>query len=120
MESTANSPWVVISERRSNGPFSSLAALFTQVGHKRLYSPYDRPPFPIIIDKPSVQDLVSSWRFSDYFMFATVYGAGTLAAFVFSRHHFMVAKRLLTYHYMSHMSFILACSLMVIVPFRRV
>ena len=54
------SPWVVTSDRRSNGPMASLSAFWKVVGHKRIYGPYERPPFPIIIDKPSMQDLLSS------------------------------------------------------------
>ena len=85
MAETELNPWVVTSERKSNGPLSSLSAFWKVVGHKRIYSPYDRPPFPIIIDKPSMQDLVSSFRFSDYFMFGSIYGAGMLWSFNISR-----------------------------------
>tara|TARA_B110000285_G_C14745392_1_gene432737 strand:- start:308 stop:505 length:198 start_codon:yes stop_codon:yes gene_type:complete len=59
--------------------------MWKRVGTKATYGPYERPPFPIIIDKPSIQDLVSSLRFSDYFMFATLYGIGVSSAFVMSR-----------------------------------
>ena len=53
--------WTVVSERRSNGPLASLRALWTYTGYKNMYGAYDRPPFPILIDRPSVRDLVGSW-----------------------------------------------------------
>ena len=53
--------WTVVSDRKSTGPFASLRALWVQAGHKKMYSPYDRPPFPILIDKPTPKDLIKSW-----------------------------------------------------------
>ena len=106
--SALESPWVVTSERSSRGPMSSLKALWTQVGHKKIYSNYERPPFPIIIDKPSVYDLVGSWRFSDYCMFGAIYGTGILWAFTISRPMPSVMQKLLVYHGVSHMAFIVA------------
>ena len=115
----ATSPWVVTSNRGFNGPLSSISALWKSVGHKRIYSPYERPPFPIIIDKPSVQDLVNSFRFSDYFMFGTIYGAGILSAYAVSRPLPMLTQRLVVYHMVSHISFVTAAFALFIVPFRR-
>jgi hypothetical protein len=82
--SALETPWVVTSERSSRGPMSSLKALWTQIGHQKIYSNYERPPFPIIIDKQSVYDLVGSWRFSDYCMFGAIYGTDILWAFTIS------------------------------------
>ena len=79
------SEWVVTGERSSRGPFSSIAALYKTVGHKRVYGPYERPPFPIIIDKPSWSDVIASWRISDYIMAGTIYGTGVLWSFTISR-----------------------------------
>ena len=84
-EASADNRWVVTSSRASTGLFSSLSAFYKVVGHKQIYGPYERPPFPIIVDKPTVSDLVSSWRSSDYFMFGTIYGTGLLWSFVISR-----------------------------------
>ena len=42
------------SQRSSRGILSSISAIWKVVGHKRIYGPYERPPFPIVIDKPSV------------------------------------------------------------------
>ena len=111
--------WVVTSERSSRGPFSSLSAMWKVVGHKRIYSPYERPPFPIIIDKPTPSDLVGSWRFSDYFMFASIYGFGMVWSFAVSRPLPVLKQRLLVYHGLSHLFFCLAASAMVIIPYRR-
>ena len=83
-EENTNS-WVVTSERSSSGTFSSLNALMCQVGHKRIYSPYERPPFPIKIDKPTFSDVFSAMRWSDFFMFGTLYSTGILASYIVSR-----------------------------------
>ena len=85
MTEQTTSPWVVTSERSTGGMFSSLGAIFNAMGHKRIYGPYERPPFPIKIDKPTVSDLVSSWRFSDAVMFGSIYGGGILFSYMISR-----------------------------------
>ena len=113
------SGWVVTSERSSRGPLSSLSALWKVIGHKRVYSPYERPPFPIIIDKPSLQDLVSSFRFSDYFMFGSIYGTGIIWSYMLSRPFPSIMQRLLVYHGVSHMFLVAAISAMAVVPYRR-
>ena len=113
------SPFVVTSERRSHGPLSSLSVCWKKVGHKAVYGPYDRPPFPIIIDRPTVQDVFSAMRFSDFFMGATIYGAGTLASFFASRRLPMISQRLLAYHGLSHLFFCLAAIFTFVVPYRR-
>ena len=107
------------STRSSNGPLSSLSAFWKVVGHKRVYGPYERPPFPIIIDKPTVQDLFSSMRFSDYFMFGTIYGTGMLWAFGVSRPMPHLMQRLVVYHGVSHMFFVAAIAATLIIPYRR-
>ena len=115
----AENPWVVTSQRMSNGPMSSLSAFWKVVGHKRIYGPYERHPFPIIVDKPSVQDLVSSFRFSDYFMFASIYGTGVLWSFAISRPFPNMMQRLVVYHGVSHIFFVIAAAAMVTIPYRR-
>ena len=112
-------PWVVASQRSSNGPLSSLSAFWKVVGHKKIYGPYERPPFPIIIDKPSLADLVNSWRFSDYFMFGTIYGTGILASYAASRPFPLISQRLIVYHGLSHLCFMFGVATISIVPFRR-
>ena len=119
MEAVADNSLVITSTRSSNGPLSSLSAFWKAVGNKKVYGPYERPPFPILIDKPSFADLVNEWRFSDYFMAGTIYGTGILVAFTVSRPLPQVMQRLLVYHATSHMFFIAAVSSMVLVPFRR-
>ena len=61
MAEDAGELWTVVSDRRSNGPFASLRAMYVNTGHKKMYSVYDRPPFPILIDKPTPRDLIGSW-----------------------------------------------------------
>ena len=119
MAEAISNPWVVTSERVSNGPLSSLSAFWKRVGHKSNYNVYDRPPFPIIIDKPSMQDLVSSFRFSDYFMFGTVYGTGILWSYHISRNFPVLTQRLVVYHAMSHLFFLGGLAALAVVPYRR-
>ena len=89
------------------------------MGHKRIYGPYERPPFPIIIDKPSMQDLLSSFQFSDWVMAGSIYGTGLVWGFTISRPFPSMMQRLLVYHSMSHMFFMLAVGSMAVVPYRR-
>ena len=119
MAEEASAGWVVTSERSSRGPLSSLSALWKVIGHERIYSPYERPPFPIIIDKPSLSDLVGSWRFSDYCMFGAIYGVGILWSFGISRPFPSVMQRLVVYHGISHLFFVLGLTAMATVPYRR-
>ena len=118
MEEESN-PYVVTSQRTSRGPFSSLAAGFKRMGVKQIYGPYERPPFPIIIDKPTVQDLVSSFRFSDFSMFGILYGTGIIVGYKCSRNFPVMMQRLLIYHGMSHMFFMLGVFLVPVVAYRR-
>lgn len=51
---TIEDAYVVASQRQSAfSPFHSLKALIAPSGRKTIYSYYDRPPFPIIIDQPT-------------------------------------------------------------------
>ena len=99
--------------------FSSINALWKVVGHKKIYGPYDRPPFPIIIDKPTVQDLFAASRFSDYFMFGSIYGTGVLWSYMISRPFPTILQRLIVYHGISHIFFVTAIAATVLIPYRR-
>ena len=114
-----SNPWVVTSERQSFGAFHSLGAFYKVVGHKRIYNAFERPPFPIIIDKPSVHDIVSEMRFSDFFMFGTVYSVGLGSAYWMSRHVHQMIHRTVVFHWVSHMFFTTAVAALFVVPFRR-
>jgi hypothetical protein len=54
-------------------------------GKKSIYGAYERPPYPIIIDQPTLRDIVSHWQASDYVMGASVYGTGLIWGYVISR-----------------------------------
>ena len=69
---------------RSYGPFNSLKTLFNPTG-KGVYGAYERPPFPIIIDSPTLRDVVSSWTVGDFVMGGSIYGTGVLWGYVLSR-----------------------------------
>ena len=72
-----------------------------------------------IIVKPSLSDLVGSWRFSDYCMFGAIYGVGILWSFGISRPFPSVMQRLVVYHGISHLFFVLGLTAMATVPYRR-
>jgi len=98
---------------------SSLNVFWARAGTKNIYSVYERPPFPIKIDTPNWGDIFHEMRFSDYFMFGTIYGTGTLWAYAASRKMPIVMQRLLVFHAVSHMSLAFALSLLIQIPYRR-
>ena len=118
-ETSFNTKWVVTSARSTSGPLHSLKAGWTTVGRGKAMSSYERPPFPILIEKPSIYDLLGSFKFSDLFMFCTIYGAGTLGAFALSRGFPLMTLRMLIYHGTSHMFFCTALSATTMVAYRR-
>lgn len=108
------------SQRQSSfSPFHSLRAIVAPSGSKAIYGAYERPPFPIIIDTPSVRDIASSLRFSDFVMGGTVYGSGILWSYLLSRPFPQLSQRLVIYHGMSHLFFVTAAALMIVIPYRR-
>ncbi len=111
---------MVTSQRASSfAPFHSLRALVVSGGNKTMYGAYERPPFPIIVDTPSIRDIVSSWRFSDFVMGGSVYGGGILWSYLLSRPFPSLSQRLVVYHGMSHLFFMTAVALMITIPYRR-
>lgn len=96
-----------------------MKALIAPSGNKAIYGAYERPPFPIIIDKPTVKDLVGSWRGSDFVMAGTVYGSGVIWGYVISRPFPQLMQRLVVYHGVSHLFFVTTVALMVTIPYRR-
>ena len=108
------------SKRSSSfSPFHSLRAIVAPSGTKAIYGVYERPPFPIIIDTPSVRDIVGSWRASDFVMAGTIYGTGIVWSYAISRPFPQLAQRLLIYHGLSHMFFVASFALMLTIPYRR-
>ena len=77
----------MVTATRSNsfGLLSSLRCLWASAGDKSIYGPYERPPFPILIDAPTWQDVRRELRFCDFFMVGAVYSAGTVWAYTISR-----------------------------------
>ena len=105
--------------RTSYGMLSSLRAFWASPGVKSVYSNYERPPYPIKIDKPNYKDVWAEFRFSDAFMGLTIYGTGTLSSFWISRYYPMVGQRLLVFHAVRHMFATIAVCAMFSVPYRR-
>lgn len=108
------------SQRASSfAPFHSLRAIIAPSGNKAIYGAYERPPFPIIVDTPSIRDIVSSWRFSDFVMGGSIYGTGILWSYLLSRPFPQLSQRLVVYHAMSHLFFMTTVALMITIPYRR-
>jgi hypothetical protein len=84
-----------------------------------MYGPYERPPFPILIDAPTWGDLFNNMRMSDFVMGGSIYGSGLLWGYYASRPFPMLMQRLVVYHGVSHMFLAVSLSLMIAVPFRR-
>ena len=98
---------------------SSLRCLWAYSGDRKIYSPYERPPFPIQVDCPTISDVWHEMRLSDFTMGATVYGSGLLWAYYCSRPYPLLNQRIVVYHGDSHMFGAFALSLMIAVPYRR-
>ena len=111
---------MVVSERASSfAPLHSLRMFIARSGRKQIYGVYERPPYPIIIDKPTVKDIVSNFSFPDYVMGATIYGTGLLLGYSCSRGLLLLQQRLLVYHIISHLGFVVGVSSMLACSFRR-
>ncbi len=65
-----------------NNPFNSMKRLFCRVGNKQIYGVYERPPFPIITDAPTVYDIMAEWKLSDFVFAGSMYGTGLVVGFM--------------------------------------
>lgn len=115
-----NDGYVVTSNNFSSfNPLSSLRAIYCYTGKKQIYDPYERPPFPIIIDTPTFRDVISSLQLGDFVMGGTVYGAGILWAYGISRPLPTLMQRLVVYHGVSHLFLFTSLVLMTTTSYRR-
>lgn len=80
---------------------------------------YERPPFPIKVDTPTYKDLFRELRFSDLFMFGTIYSSGIVFAYFASRRLPVVMQRLVVYHSVSHMTGMFATAMLIRLPYHR-
>jgi hypothetical protein len=99
-------------------PTASLRSLF-DFSIKGIYGAYERPPYPIIIDTPTLRDVVTSWTVGDFVMGSTIYGTGVLWSYIISRPFNQLMQRLIVYHGISHLFFFTAATLMITLPYRR-
>ena len=87
--------YVVQSERGSAwGPFSSLRCIWTRHDNIQLYGAFDRPPFPIKIDQPTIRDILKEFRLSDFVMLGSMYGFGICLGYAASRPMNLLTQRL--------------------------
>ena len=101
------------------GPFSSLRVLWTRNDNKQIYGAYERPPFPIKVDAPSVNDVWKEFRPSDLVMGVSIYGAGIVWSYVASRPFPIITQRLIVFHGLSHIFCVAALSMCFTIPYRR-
>ena len=119
LQAQLESGYVVTATRSSSfSPFSSLRCLWASTD-KKIYSAYERPPFPIKVDAPTWGQIWKEFRMSDLFMGATIYGTGLCWAYFCSKPFTSMMQRLVVYHGVSHMFLAVSLSLMITVPFRR-
>ena len=105
--------------RTSYGMLSSLRVLWASPSVKSVYNQYERPPYPIKVDKPNYKDVLGEFRFSDAFMGLSIYGTVSVTSFWISKFYPMVGQRLLVFHSVRHMFATVAVALMLSVPYRR-
>ena len=111
--------YVVQTDRSAWGPLSSLRILWTRNGNKQLYGAYERPPFPIKVDQPTLADIGTEFRSSDLVMLFSIYGAGIAWSYFCSRPFPMITQRLVVFHGLSHMFLVGAAALTFTMPYRR-
>ena len=101
--------YVVQSDRGSAwGPFSSLRMIWTRHDNKQLYGAFERPPFPIKVDQPTLKDVMLEARISDFIMLGCIYGAGIGWGYLASRPMVMLTQRLIVFHGVSHIALVTA------------
>ena len=112
--------YVVQSERAiAWGPFSSLRTIWTRFDNKNIYGKYERPPFPIKIDAPTIPDIKDEARLSDLVMFGSIYGVGIGWAYLCSRPWTQLMQRLVVFHGVSHLFMVTSLLMSIMQPYRR-
>ena len=101
------------------GPFSSLRMIWTRNDTKQVYGPFERPPFPIKVDAPTVGDIIREFRPSDLIMGFSIYGAGIAWGYVCSRPFTMLTQRMVVFHGVSHMFMMTSVLMSLSMPYRR-
>ena len=114
-----NDSYVVVNQRNSFGYLASMRVIWTTIGQKAIYGVYERPPFPIIIDTPTLRDVMQNMQASDFVFSGTVYSTGLLVGYGLSRPLPYISQRLLVYHGLSHITLFTAACLMFVMPYRR-
>lgn len=44
------------------GLLGSLGMFYKVIDHKKVYDAFERPPFPIIIERPTLRDVLRNYR----------------------------------------------------------
>ena len=111
--------FVVASQRYSSfNPFNSIKSIL-DFGGKSIYGTYERPPYPIIVDTPTLRDIFANLRFSDMVLFGSFYGTGIVWSYVLSRPFTQLMQRLIVYHGVSHIFFFVGATLALSCSYRR-
>lgn len=102
-----------------NGPLASLSQLWKTTNVKKISSQYERPPFPIMIEKPTVGDIFGNLQFSDYSLGFLVYTGGMTAGYWAGFGLPNLRMRLLAHTTIAHMGLIAAAFLMYNSSYKR-
>ena len=96
------------STNTSSNPF---AFLYKKHSNKHVFSNFERPPFPIIKETPTLGDVLRNLRFGDFVVAGTFYGVGIIGGYYVSRNLLLLSQRLLAYHTVSHIATVTGCML---------
>ena len=102
-----------------NGPLSSLSMLWKTTNNKKISSQYERPPFPIMIEKPTVGDTLGNLQFSDYSMGLIVYLTGMSVGYYAGVGLPNLRMRLLAHTTISHAGLVASLFLMYTCSYKR-
>ena len=99
------------------GWLSSLSMIYKRVGTSRVYHQNQRPPFPVIMDKPNVSNIWPYFQKGDLLVFGLFYLSGLLFGYGASRRFVHMPKRLIVFHGIAHvftvsglvMTFLMPC-----------
>ena len=99
---------------------ASLRSFYGYVGYnQRIYSTYDRPPFPILNENPTVKEVIQNLQFSDFVLASTIYVTGYFFAFKIARKAFQIVDKIIVFQGLAHTSNFMAISMPIYVSYKR-
>ena len=110
---------VVSTRGSSRSIFSSVRAAYAPETRKMMYGAYERPPFPILMERITLRDILANLQFSDFVLGGGIYTFGSYWGYIVARKYNYYSQRLLWFHSLSHISLVIALNSMLIISYRR-